>query len=61
MEEPQNADKSESSDNKYGNAINEMMKDLEDMNKKKIKKKSTSNVKILSDIEQLNVDVPMNR
>lgn len=38
-----------------------MMKDLEELNKKKIKKKSTSNVKILSDIEQLNVDVPMNR
>jgi hypothetical protein len=52
---------SETQEISYGNKINEMMKDLDDLNKKKIKKKSSSNVKILSDIEQLNVDVPMNR
>jgi hypothetical protein len=38
-----------------------MIKDFEELSKKKIKKKSNSNVKILSEIEQLNVDVPMNR
>lgn len=38
-----------------------MIKDFEELSKKKIKKKANSNVKILSDIEQLNVDVPMNR
>jgi hypothetical protein len=38
-----------------------MIKDFEELSKKKIKKKSNSNIKILSDIEQLNVDVPMNR
>lgn len=38
-----------------------MIKDLEELSKKKIKKKGNSNIKILSEIEQLNVDVPMNR
>ncbi len=34
----------------YTNAINEMIKDFEELSKKKIKKKSNSNVKILSEI-----------
>lgn len=45
----------------YTIAMNEMIKDFEELSKKKIKKKANSNIKILSDIEQLNVDVPMNR
>lgn len=38
-----------------------MIKEFEEMNKKKIKKKANENIQILTDIEQLNVDVPLNR
>lgn len=38
-----------------------MIKDFEELSKKKIKKKANENIQILTDIQQLNVDVPMNR
>ena len=38
-----------------------MIKDFEELSKKRIKKKANENIQILTEIEQLNVDVPMNR